>query len=199
MFPFLWSRRLHILLKQEWIEIGRHKIRSYMKILWIQALYPHKKTSIPNKAHKKYPYLLKDREITHSNQVWSTDITYIRMKRWFIYLIAIIDWYSRRILSWRVSNTLDVNFCTEALEEAIEKYGTPEIFNTDQWSQFTSHVFTSILEKIIFRLVWMGNEDMQIIFLLTDYGELLNKRKCIWENIILRWSDDFSQKIYDIL
>lgn len=147
MFPFLWSRRLHILLKQEWIEIGRHKIRSYMKILWIQALYPHKKTSIPNKAHKKYPYLLKDREITHSNQVWSTDITYIRMKRWFIYLIAIIDWYSRRILSWRVSNTLDVNFCTEALEEAIEKYGTPEIFNTDQWSQFTSHVFTSILEK----------------------------------------------------
>lgn len=170
-----------------------------MKILWIQALYPHKKTSIPNKAHKKYPYLLKDREITHSNQVWSTDITYIRMKRWFIYLIAIIDWYSRRILSWRVSNTLDVNFCTEALEEAIEKYGTPEIFNTDQWSQFTSHVFTSILEKIIFRLVWMGNEDMQIIFLLTDYGELLNKRKCIWENIILRWSDDFSQKIYDIL
>ena len=156
MFPFLWSRRLHILLKQEWIEIGRHKIRSYMKILWIQALYPHKKTSIPNKAHKKYPYLLKDREITHSNQVWSTDITYIRMKRWFIYLIAIIDWYSRRILSWRVSNTLDVNFCTEALEEAIEKYGTPEIFNTDQWSQFTSHVFTSILEKnnISISMVW---------------------------------------------
>ncbi len=118
-----------------------------MKILWIQALYPHKNTSIPNKAHKKYPYLLKDREITHSNQVWSTDITYIRMKRWFIYLIAIIDWYSRRILSWRVSNTLDVNFCIEALNEAIENYWTPEIFNTDQWSQFTSHVFTSILEK----------------------------------------------------
>ena len=118
-----------------------------MKILWIQALYPHKNTSIPNKAHKKYPYLLKDREITHSNQVWSTDITYIRMKRWFIYLIAIIDWYSRRILSWRVSNTLDVNFCTEALNEAIENYWTPEIFNTDQWSQFTSNAFTSILEK----------------------------------------------------
>lgn len=118
-----------------------------MKILWIQVLYPHKNTSIPNKVHKKYPYLLKNVEITHSNQVWSTDITYIRMKRWFIYLIAIIDWYSRKVLSWRVSNSMDVNFCIEALDEAIEKYWTPEIFNTDQWSQFTSLAFTGILEK----------------------------------------------------
>lgn len=129
--PFLWSRRLHVLLKQEWIDIGRNKVRSYMKILWIQTLYPHKNTSIPNKAHKKYPYLLKDVDITRSNQVWSTDITYIRMKKGFIYLIAIIDWYSRKVLSWRVSNTLYVNFCTDVLQEAIEKYWTPEIFN---WS-----------------------------------------------------------------
>lgn len=118
-----------------------------MKILWIQTLYPHKNTSIPNKAHKKYPYLLKNVEITHSNQVWSTDITYIRMKRWFIYLIAIIDWYSRKVLSWKVSNSMDVSFCTDALNEALENYGAPEIFNTDQWSQFTSNIFTSILEK----------------------------------------------------
>lgn len=118
-----------------------------MKILWIQVLYPHKNTSIPNKVHKKYPYLLKNVEITHSNQVWSTDITYIRMKRWFIYLIAIIDWYSRKVLSWRVSNSMDVNFCIDALNEAIEIYWTPEIFNTDQWSQFTSLAFTGILEK----------------------------------------------------
>lgn len=118
-----------------------------MKILWIRTLYPHKNTSIPNKAHKKYPYLLKDVEITHSNQVWSTDITYIRMKRWFIYLIAIIDWYSRKVLSWRVSNSMDVNFCIDALNEAIQTYWTPEIFNTDQWSQFTSLAFTGILEK----------------------------------------------------
>ncbi len=118
--PFLWSRRLHILLKQEWIDIGRHKTRRLMKILWIQTLYPHKNTSIPNKAHKKYPYLLKNIEITHSNQVWSTDITYIRMKRWFIYLIAIIDWYSRKVLSWKISNSMDVSFCTDVLNEAVE-------------------------------------------------------------------------------
>jgi putative transposase len=103
-----------------------------MKTLGIQALYPHKNTSIANKAHSKYPYLLRNMIITHANQVWSTDITYIRMKKGFIYLIAVIDWYSRKILSWRVSTTMDISFCTEALEEALENHGTPEIFNTDQ-------------------------------------------------------------------
>jgi putative transposase len=118
-----------------------------MRILGLKTLYPHKNTNIPNKKHKKYPYLLNDTVITHANQVWSTDITYIRMKRGFIYLVAIIDWYSRKVLSWRVSNFLDISFCIEVLEEALEKHGTPEIFNTDQGSQFTSHLFTSILES----------------------------------------------------
>jgi putative transposase len=103
-----------------------------MRILGLKTLYPHKNTSIPNKKHKKYPYLLNDAVITHANQVWSTDITYIRMKRGFIYLVAIIDWYSRKVLAWRVSNFLDISFCIEVLEEALEKYGAPEIFNTDQ-------------------------------------------------------------------
>lgn len=144
--PFLWSRRLSILLKKEWFQVWRYKVTGFMEILWIRTLYPHKNTSIPNKAHKRYPYLLRNMTITHSNQVWSTDITYIRMKRGFIYLIAIIDWYSRKVLSWKVSNTLDVGFCTEALNEALENHGKPEIFNTDQGSQFTSNAFTSILE-----------------------------------------------------
>jgi putative transposase len=118
-----------------------------MRVLGLKTLYPHKNTSIPNKKHRKYPYLLNDTKITRANQVWSTDITYIRMKRGFIYLVAIIDWYSRKVLAWRISNFLDISFCIEVLEEALEKYGTPEIFNTDQGSQFTSHLFTSILES----------------------------------------------------
>lgn len=127
-----------------------------METLGIRAIYPHKNTTIPNKAHKKYPYLLNDLKITHANQVWSTDITYIRMKRGFIYLIAVIDWHSRKILSWRVSNTMEVSFCTEALKEAIENYGTPEYFNTDQGSQFTSNAFTSILESNNIRISMDG-------------------------------------------
>jgi len=120
--PFLGSRRMSIMLKQEGFNAGRLKVRSLMETLGIRTIYPKKNTTIPNKAHKKYPYLLRDLKITHSNQVWSTDITYIRLKRGFIYLIAIIDWHSRKILSWRVSNTMDVSFCTEALQEAIENY-----------------------------------------------------------------------------
>lgn len=146
-YPFLGYRRLSILLKQEWYVIWRRWVRNLMRVLGLKTLYPHKNTSIPNKKHKKYPYLLNDTVITHANQVWSTDITYIRMKRGFIYLVAIIDWYSRKVLSWRVSNFLDISFCIEVLEEALEKHGTPEIFNTDQGSQFTSHLFTSILES----------------------------------------------------
>lgn len=127
-----------------------------METLGIRTIYPHKNTTIPNKVHKKYPYLLHNLKITHANQVWSTDITYIRMKRGFIYLIAIIDWHSRKILSWKVSNTMEVSFCTEALREAIENYGTPEYFNTDQGSQFTSTAFTSILESHNIRISMDG-------------------------------------------
>lgn len=169
-----------------------------MKILWIKVLYPHKNTSIPNKAHKKYPYLLKDLEITHSNQVWSTDITYIKMNKWFIYLIAIIDWHSRKILSWKISNTMDINFCIEALNEAIEKYWTPEIFNTDQWSQFTSNAFTNILEKnniaismdskwryadnIFVERLWRTIKQEEVY--LKIYNSPIEAKKSIWEYIL---------------
>jgi putative transposase len=116
-----------------------------MKKMGIRALYPKPRLSKPNPEHKIYPYLLRGLEITRANHVWATDITYIPMAKGFCYLVAIMDWASRRVLAWRLSNTLDVSFCTEALEEAIRKYGTPEMFNTDQGSQFTSEAFTDIL------------------------------------------------------
>ena len=113
----------------------------------IEAVYPKMNLSKRNQAHKVYPYLLKGVEITKTNQVWSSDITYIRMAQGFVYLVAIIDWFSRYILSWKVSISLDSDFCIEALEEAIEQYGQPEIFNTDQGSQFTSNNFIGVLTK----------------------------------------------------
>ena len=112
----------------------------------LQAIYQAPKTSISHPEHKIYPYLLRNLNITRSNQVWCTAITYIPIKRGFMYLIAIMDWYSRKVLSWRLSNTLDVDFCCETINEAIQKHGIPEIFNTDQGSQFTSFAFTNILK-----------------------------------------------------
>ncbi len=157
--PFLGSRKLSKLLKIEGYSVGRYKVASLMKILGIQVLYPHKKninTTVSNPEHKKYPYLLRWLTITHANQVWSTDITYIRMNHGFIYLVAIIDWYSRKVLSWKISTSMDVSFCTQALQEAIYQYGTPEIFNTDQWSQFTSTIFTNMLDANNIRISMDG-------------------------------------------
>ena len=116
-----------------------------MRLMGIEALYVKPKLSQGHPGHRKYPYLLRGLSIIRPNQVWATDITYIPMAKGFCYLVAIIDWASRMVLSWRVSNTLDSSFCIEALEEAISKYGCPEIFNTDQGSQFTSDVFTNSL------------------------------------------------------
>ena len=118
-----------------------------MRKACIEAIYPKKRLSIPNKEHKVYPYLLKGVKIDRPNKVWATDITYIRMERGFVYLVAIIDHFSRYILSWKISNTLDVGFCRETLNEAIEKFGVPEYFNTDQGSQFTSNEFVGILKS----------------------------------------------------
>ena len=127
--------------------VSRKKVRGLMKELGIRALCPQPNLSKPNKQHKKYPYLLRGVVIERPNQVWSANITYIRLSHGFVYLVAIIDWYSRAILSWRLSSTLDSDFCVEALEEALRKYGLPEIFNTDQRSQFTSEAFLGVLEK----------------------------------------------------
>ena len=118
-----------------------------MRLMGLEAIYPKPKTSKPHPKHKVYPYLLRGLKIDRPNQVWATDITYIPLSRGFMYLVAVMDWHSRKVLSWRVSNTLDADFCVAALEEAIHHYGCPEIFNTDQGSQFTSEAFTTVLKN----------------------------------------------------
>ena len=145
--PFYGGLRIYEELKDSEIKIGRDRVRNYMKTLGLKAIYPTKRTTISDKEHKKYPYLLKDLEITRSNQVWATDITYLKLPGGHVYFTAIIDWYSRKILSYKFSNTLDGKFCEEALIEAIELYGKPEIFNTDQGCQYTSKSFINILKN----------------------------------------------------
>lgn len=145
-YPFFGSRRIQVELEKRGYETSRYQVGELMKLMEIQAIYPKKKTSIPNKEHKVYPYLLRDTQITYRNQVWSTDITYIKLVHWWLYLSAVIDWYSRKIVSWKLSNTMDIYFCMENLKESLE-CGTPKIFNTDQWSQYTSTRYTSILEE----------------------------------------------------
>lgn len=144
--PFYGSRRIRDALNDAGDDLGRDHVRTLMRRMGIEALYRKPNLSKANPARKVYPYLLRELEITRANQVWATDITYIPMARGFAYLIAIMDWHSRRVLSWRLSNTLDTGFCVEALQEAIERYGVPEIFNTDQGSQFTSTEFTDVLK-----------------------------------------------------
>lgn len=143
-YPFYGSRRIQEALRREGICVGRERVQWCMREMGLRAIYPKGSLSKRHPGHKIYPYLLRDREITHPNQVWATDITYLRLRRGFVYLVVVIDWYSRYVLSWRISNTMDVSFCREALEEALEK-GCPEIFNSDQGSQFTSDDFTGIL------------------------------------------------------
>ncbi len=146
-YPFYGYRKITLELNDRGIRITRKRVRRLMRELCLYAIYPGQNLSKRNKEHKIYPYLLKDIEIIRPNQVWETDITYIPFEFGKLYLVAIIDVYSRKILSWNLSNTMDVDFCTEALFEAIEKYGYPEIFNSDQGSQFTSPRFLKHLKK----------------------------------------------------
>lgn len=144
--PFLGSRRLAAMLSDQLGEpINRKRVQRLMDVMGIEALHPRASTSTPHPAHPVYPYLLRGVQITHTNQVWSTDITYIPMASGWMYLVAVMDWYSRYILSWELSNSLEVSFCIEALESALRR-GTPGIFNTDQGSQFTSPRFTQQLK-----------------------------------------------------
>lgn len=145
--PMYGSRRLQVMLRREGILVGRRRIRHLMRKLGLWALTPKPDTSKPHPAHTIYAYLLRGLIIDRPNQVWATDITYIPMQRGFLYLVAILDWATRRVLAWRLSNTLTTDFCTAALKEAIARYGTPEIFNTDQGSQFTSADFIALLLK----------------------------------------------------
>ena len=144
--PFYGARKIAACLKSQGHLVNRKHVRRLMRVMGIKAIYRRPRTSKPAPGHKIYPYLLDGLEITRPNQVWAADITYIPMARGFLYLVAIIDWYSRYVLSWRLSNTMDANFCVEALEEALEK-GKPDIFNTDQGAQFTSEAFIGLLRQ----------------------------------------------------
>lgn len=144
-FPFAGSRMLRDFLRAEDINIGRGRVITLMRRMGIEALYCRPNTSKPTSGHQVFPYLLRQMTINRPNQVWAMDITYIPMARGFVYLAAVVDWYSRRVLSWRLSITMSVDFCLEAVEEALTKHGRPEIFNTDQGSQFTSSDFVGLL------------------------------------------------------
>lgn len=145
--PIFGSRRMRPeLWKRHGIRVNRKRIQRLMRQMGLTAIYPKPNLSKRTTEHKIYPYLLRNLAITRTNQVWASDITYIRLDGGFVYLTVIMDWYSRRVLSWRLSNTLDASFCVEALQEALRRYGTPEIFNTDQGSQYTSEKFISVLQ-----------------------------------------------------
>jgi putative transposase len=145
--PTRGTRRMCAALRRQGVDIGRGKARKLMQILGIGAIYRKPRLSEPAPEHKIYPYLLRNVQVSRVNQVWSTDITYIRLRHGFVYLTAIIDWHSRYVLAWRLSTTFETSFCVEALQEALTRYGKPEVFNTDQGSQFTSRDFTDVLKE----------------------------------------------------
>lgn len=145
-YPFAGSRMLRDMLRQEGVSVGRRHVRTLMRKMGVETLYRKPNTSRRNGKAGVFPYLLRDLAITRPNHVWAADITYIPMKRGFVYLFAVLDWATRRVLSWRLSNTLSTEFCIEAVQEAIRRYGTPEIFNTDQGCQFTSSPFIELLK-----------------------------------------------------
>jgi putative transposase len=145
-YPFYGSRQMVRQLRRNGVRAGRHRVRRLMQLMGLAAIYQAPRTSTPHPAHRIYPYLLRGIAIDRPNQVWCADITYIPVRRGFLYLVAIMDWATRHVLAWRLSNTMDARFCVEALNEALARYGRPEIFNTDQGSQFTSLEFTDVLK-----------------------------------------------------
>lgn len=177
--PFYGYRK--IALAVGYLGVTRKQVRRIMRKAGLRAIYPGKRTSIPIKWHQKYPYLLRDKAIWLPNQVWATDITYIKLAIGYAYLVAVIDLYSRKVLAWRVSNTLDAEFCVAALEEAINRYGIPAIFNTDQGCQFTSEAFTGTLERHGIRISMDGrNRALDNIFVERFWRSLK------YEDIYLR-------------
>jgi putative transposase len=144
--PCYGSRQMARHLRREGYRVGRKRVRRLMAKMGLEPIYQRPRTTVPHPGHQIHPYLLREMVIDRPNQVWCADITYIPMRRGFLYLVAVMDWSTRRVLSWRVSNTMDVEFCIEALEEALSRFGRPEIFNTDQGSQFTSPRFTGVLQ-----------------------------------------------------
>lgn len=145
--PFYGSRRMVIFLKESDHIVNRKRVQSLMRAMGLAGMAPGPNTSRPHPEHKVYPYLLRGVSVVRPNQVWSTDITYIRMNGGFAYLVAVIDWYSRQVLGWRISNSMDTAFCVDCIEDSLRTYGRPEIFNSDQGSQFTSDIFTGVLKR----------------------------------------------------
>jgi putative transposase len=181
--PYYGSRQMARYLRREGYNVGRHRVRRLMKLMGIEAIYQKPKTTISHPLHKKYPYLLRELDINRPNQVWCADISYIPIKRGFMYLVAIMDWYSRKVLSWRLSNTMDTQFCIEALNEALSIYGKPDIFNTDQGVQFTSIDFTDVLKDHNIKISmdgkgrWMDN-----VFIERLWRSL--KYECVYLHVI---------------
>jgi putative transposase len=177
-YPFAGSRMLRDLLRGEGVVIGREMVRTMMRRMCIEALYRRPNTSKAEPGHKIYPYLLRDLRVDRPNQVWAMDITYIPMARGFVYLAAVVDWFSRRVLAWRLSITMEVDFCLEAVEEALAKYGRAEIFNTDQGSQFTSAAFSGLLleNKIAISMdgrgSWRDNVFVERLWRSVKYEEV---------------------------
>jgi putative transposase len=176
---FLGSRRIVDSLADDHNQVvNRKRVSRLMKVMGIQAIYPKPRTTQSNPQHKVYPYLLRNMNIDQSNQVWATDITYIPMAKGFIYLTVIMDWYSRKVLSWRLSNSMDTSFCIDALEEAIYRYGRPIIFNTDQGSQYTSEAFTQVLKGNDIRIsmdgkgAWRDNVFVERLWRSVKYEEV---------------------------
>jgi len=177
-YPFAGSRMLRDLLRGEGIAIGREQVRSMMRRMSIEAVYGRPHTSKPADGHKVFPYLLRGMAIERPNQAWAMDITYIPMARGFVYLAAVMDWFSRRVLAWRVSITMEVDFCLEAVDEALVRHGRPEIFNTDQGSQFTSAAFTGLLSENAIRISmdgrgsWRDNVFVERLWRSVKYEEV---------------------------
>jgi putative transposase len=179
--PYLGSRGMKNALRMRGHKVGRIHVRTLMRKMGIEAIYKKPRLSKPHPDHKVYPYLLRGMDITKANTVWCSDITYIPMARGFCYLVAVMDWTSRKVLSFRLSNTLDTSFCIEALEEALSKYGRPDIFNTDQGSQFTSLEFTNILTNNNIRISmdgqgrWRDNVFIERLWKTVKYQEVYLK------------------------
>jgi putative transposase len=177
-FPFAGSRMLRRLLATNGSKVGRRHVKTLMQRMGIEALYRRPRTTRPEPGHKIYPYLLRGVEVTRPNQVWAMDITYIPMAKGFVYLAVVLDWFSRRVLSWRVSITMEASFCVETLEEALARHGKPKIFNTDQGSQFTGTAFTEVLIRNEIKIsmdgkgAWRDNVFVERLWRSVKYEEV---------------------------
>jgi putative transposase len=177
--PWYGSRQMTRHLRRLGHEVGRKRVRRLMRLMGLTPIYQTPKTSDPHPQHKTYPYLLRDLVIERPDQVWCADVTYIPMRRGFLYLVAVMDWASRKVLAWKLSNTLDAGFCVEALEQAMARFGPPEIFNTDQGSQFTSFDYTAVLKNAGVRISMDGRgRFMDNIFIERLWRSL--KYECVY-------------------